>query len=162
MHPDVGKLLWDAQQAAERVARFTAEKTLADYEADDFLRSAVERQFEIVGEALNQLHRLDPATAANIAELPRIVAFRNVLIHGYASVDNRIVWGVIEGSLIFAACVVTSSSGSNLKRVGPVILVTAGDTRQASLPAIQTSPPADIAHPCRGGASAPKNDKISL
>ena len=99
MHPDVGKLLWDAQQAAERVARFTAEKTLADYEADDFLRSAVERQFEIVGEALNQLHRLDPATAANIAELPRIVAFRNVLIHGYASVDNRIVWGVIEGSL---------------------------------------------------------------
>ena len=34
MHPDVGKLLWDAQQAAERVARFTAEKTLADYEAD--------------------------------------------------------------------------------------------------------------------------------
>jgi len=99
MHPDTGKLLWDAQQAAERVARFTATKSFADYEADDFLRSAVERQFEIVGEALNQLSRLDPAAAATIAELPRIVAFRNVLIHGYASVDNRIVWGVIEGSL---------------------------------------------------------------
>ncbi|MGH8847745.1 MAG: HepT-like ribonuclease domain-containing protein, partial [Polaromonas sp.] len=99
MHPDAGKLLWDAQQAAERVARFTATKSFADYEADDFLRSAVERQFEIVGEALNQLSRLDPATATTIAELPRIVAFRNVLIHGYASVDNRIVWGVIEGSL---------------------------------------------------------------
>ncbi|MGH8832720.1 MAG: HepT-like ribonuclease domain-containing protein [Polaromonas sp.] len=91
--------MWDAQQAAERVARFTATKSFADYEADDFLRSAVERQFEIVGEALNQLSRLDPATATTIAELPRIVAFRNVLIHGYASVDNRIVWGVIEGSL---------------------------------------------------------------
>jgi len=99
MHPDTGKLLWDAQQAAERVARFTATKSFADYETDDFLRSAVERQFEIVGEALNQLSRLDPAIAATIAELPRIVAFRNVLIHGYASVDNRIVWGVIEGSL---------------------------------------------------------------
>ena len=91
--------MWDAQQAAERVARFTATKSFADYETDDFLRSAVERQFEIVGEALNQLSRLDPAIAATIAELPRIVAFRNVLIHGYASVDNRIVWGVIEGSL---------------------------------------------------------------
>lgn len=34
-----------------------------------------------------------------ISELPRIVAFRNVLIHGYASVDDRIVWGVIEASL---------------------------------------------------------------
>ena len=99
MHPDAGKLLWDAQQAAERVARFTAEKFFTDYEADDYLRSAVERQFEIVSEALNQLSRLAPATAATIAELPRIVAFRNLLIHGYASVDNRIVWGVIEGSL---------------------------------------------------------------
>ena len=99
MHPDAGKLLWDAQQAAERVARFTAAKSFADYEADDYLRSAVERQFEIIGEALNHLSHLDPVTAAAIAELPRIVAFRNVLIHGYASVDNRIVWGVIEGSL---------------------------------------------------------------
>ena len=99
MHPDAGKLLWDAQQATERVARFTATKSFADYEADDYLRSAVERQFEVVGEALNRLSLLDPATAATIAELPRVVAFRNVLIHGYASVDNRIVWGVIEGSL---------------------------------------------------------------
>lgn len=99
MHPDSGKLLWDAQQAAERVARFAAGKSFAEYSADDYLRSAVERQFEIIGEALNQLSRLDAATAATIEQLPRIVAFRNVLIHGYASVDNRIVWGVIEGSL---------------------------------------------------------------
>jgi len=99
MHPDAGKLLWDAQQAAERVARFTASKSFAEYEADDFLRSAVERQFEIVGEALNQLSRIDATAAATIEVLPRIVAFRNVLIHGYASVDNRIVWGVIDGSL---------------------------------------------------------------
>jgi uncharacterized protein with HEPN domain len=99
MHPDSGKLLWDAQQAAERVARFSAGKSFAEYSADDYLRSAVERQFEVIGEALNQLSRLDAATAATIEELPRIVAFRNVLIHGYASVDNRIVWGVIEGSL---------------------------------------------------------------
>ena len=99
MHPDAGKLLWDAQQAAERVARFTANKSLAEYEADDLLRSAVERQFEIVGEALNQLSRIDATVATTIEVLPRIVAFRNVLVHGYASVDNRIVWGVIEASL---------------------------------------------------------------
>ena len=99
MHPDAGKLLWDAQQAAERVARFTANKSLAEYESDDLLRSAVERQFEIVGEALNQLSRIDATVATTIEVLPRIVAFRNVLVHGYASVDNRIVWGVIEASL---------------------------------------------------------------
>ncbi|MBK8132960.1 MAG: DUF86 domain-containing protein [Gammaproteobacteria bacterium] len=99
MHADARKLLWDAQQAAERIARFTAGKGFADYEADEFLRSAVERQFEVIGEALNHLARVDPQLASQIADLPRIVAFRNILIHGYATVDNRLVWGVIETSL---------------------------------------------------------------
>lgn len=99
MHNDTCKLLWDAQQATERIARFTAGKRFSDYEADEFLRSAVERQFEIVGEALNQLRRIDPRVADQIPSLSRIIAFRNVLIHGYAAVDNRLVWGVIESNL---------------------------------------------------------------
>jgi uncharacterized protein with HEPN domain len=99
MHPDSAKLLWDAQQASQRIMRFTAGKSFAEYEADELLRSGVERQFEIVGEALNQLSRLDQVTALAIPDLPRIVAFRNVLIHGYADVDDRVVWGVIESSL---------------------------------------------------------------
>jgi len=58
------------------------------------LRSAVERQFEIVGESLNQLSRADTALAERIPDLPRIVAFRNLLIHGYAAIDDRLVWEV--------------------------------------------------------------------
>ncbi|MBI2312890.1 MAG: DUF86 domain-containing protein [Betaproteobacteria bacterium] len=99
MHADARKLLWDARQAADRVAQYTAGKSFADYLVDDMLRSAVERQFEIIGEAFSQLRRVDPATAAAIPELPHIVAFRNILIHGYASVDNRLVWGVVEANL---------------------------------------------------------------
>ncbi len=99
MHAEAGKLLWDARQAADRIARFTAGKSFADYSADEQLRSACERQFEIIGEALNQLARIDPGTASAIPDLPRIVAFRNVLIHGYATVDDRLVWGVIETNL---------------------------------------------------------------
>ena len=87
MHADARKLLWDAQQPAERAARFTAEKTFTIYEADDYFRAAVERQFEIIGEAFSKLRQGDPSTAAAITELPRIVALRNVLVHGYASVD---------------------------------------------------------------------------
>ena len=59
MHADARKLLWDARAAAERVTRFTTGRTFAEYEADDYFRSAVERQFEIIGEAFSQLSRLD-------------------------------------------------------------------------------------------------------
>ena len=100
MHADALKLLWDARRAGERVARFTRGKTFADYREDDLLRSGVERQLGIVGEALSQLRRLDPATAESLPELARIVGFRNVLVHGYATVDDRIVWGVVEGNLV--------------------------------------------------------------
>jgi uncharacterized protein with HEPN domain len=99
MHADAEKLLWDASLAADRVARFIAGKTFADYLQDEYLRSAVERQFEIIGEALNRLARTAPSTAAAIDQLARVVAFRNILIHGYATVDNKLAWGVIETHL---------------------------------------------------------------
>ncbi|MGB5638390.1 MAG: HepT-like ribonuclease domain-containing protein [Sedimenticolaceae bacterium] len=83
----------------QRIRRFVARKDFAAYQTDELLRSAVERQFEILGEALNQLSRLDPNMAEKIPDLPRIVAFRNILIHGYASVDDRLVWGVVESRL---------------------------------------------------------------
>jgi uncharacterized protein with HEPN domain len=99
MRPESRKYVWDALQAANRIARFTAGKSFQDYQADDLLRSAVERQFEIIGEALSQFRGVDPDAAAAIPDLPRIVAFRNILIHGYASVDDRLVWGVVEANL---------------------------------------------------------------
>ncbi|QWF22979.1 DUF86 domain-containing protein [Nocardioides sp. LMS-CY] len=58
------------------------------------LRSAVERTIQIVEDALNRLSRVDPEIAAIIPDLPRIVAFRNVLAHGYAIIDDELVWEV--------------------------------------------------------------------
>ena len=75
-----------------------ARKDFAAYRSDELLRSAVERQFEILEEAFNQLSRVDPDLAERIPELPRIVAFRNILIHSYASAD-RLVRGVVESRL---------------------------------------------------------------
>lgn len=63
------------------------------------LRAAVERQFEVIGEAFAGLRRADPTLAAAVPDLPRIVAFHNILIHGYATVDDRLVWGVVERDL---------------------------------------------------------------
>jgi uncharacterized protein with HEPN domain len=60
--------LWDARNGADTIAGFLAGKSFDDYSEDEMLRSAVERQFEIVGEALSQLSRMDRALAARIPD----------------------------------------------------------------------------------------------
>jgi uncharacterized protein with HEPN domain len=71
----------------------TAGRTFAEFDSDLVLRSAVERQFEILGEALGQLDRLDATLAARIPDLRQIVAFRNVLIPKAVLADS---WGIPE------------------------------------------------------------------
>jgi uncharacterized protein with HEPN domain/predicted nucleotidyltransferase len=96
---DPKSLLWDARDAAKAIADMTAGKSFSDFDSDLVLRSAVERQFEILGEALAQLARLDPTLAARIPDLRQIVAFRNVLIHRYARIDRARVWRAVEDDL---------------------------------------------------------------
>jgi uncharacterized protein with HEPN domain len=96
---EVRKYLYDIAVAAEYIAQFTAGKTYEEYCTDPMLRSAVERQFEIIGEALNQLLRREPDLQRRISNAPLIIAFRNRLIHGYANVSDEVVWGVVEGYL---------------------------------------------------------------
>jgi uncharacterized protein with HEPN domain len=96
---EVRKYLFDIVQACDLLDEFTAGKTLADYSLDPLLRSAVERQFEIIGEALSQALRADASLSHRITDSRRIIAFRNRLIHGYASVSNEVVWGVLEANL---------------------------------------------------------------
>ena len=95
----VKKYLYDIQQACQLLKQFTAGKDLQDYEADALLRSGVERQFEVIGEALRQMREVEPGLVDKITEARRIIGFRNVLIHGYASVSNKTVWDVLTTDL---------------------------------------------------------------
>jgi len=99
MRLEAKKHLRDIQTATERIERFTRGKRFDQYAGDEMLRSAVERQFGIIGEALVRLAKDSPDIAAVIPDHAKIIAFRNILIHGYAAVDDRIVWGVIENYL---------------------------------------------------------------
>lgn len=99
MRLETKKYLFDIVEAGKLLLQFSAGKTFEDYAADSLLRSAVERQLEIIGEALAQLVKSDPAIGSSITEYRRIIAFRNVLVHGYAQVDHRIVWDILNSKL---------------------------------------------------------------
>jgi len=96
---EVRKLLFDVAEACELVQQFTAGKTFEDYTSDAFLRSAVERQFEIIGEALGQALRSEPSLSHHSSNTRRIIAFRNRLIHAYSAIAHEVVWGILEVSL---------------------------------------------------------------
>jgi uncharacterized protein with HEPN domain len=97
--PDPRSFLFDIQRACQLITEFTSGMTLPEYAADLKTRSAVERQLEIVGEAIGQMLKLFPEMREEVPQAPRIIAFRNYLIHGYASVSNQVVWGILESDL---------------------------------------------------------------
>lgn len=92
MRREPAAYLWDVCDAAERIGEFIAAVDASRFAKDMLVRSAVERQFEIIGEALNQLSKVAPGIIAEIPDAAKIIAFRNILIHGYTRVDHRIVW----------------------------------------------------------------------
>ena len=96
MQPKSRKLLEDIRDAADFVIEAVRGKSLEDYRSERILRQAVERNFEIIGEAIKRLDQYDPDIAAQIGDYRQIIAFRNVLIHGYDLVDHLLVWNTIE------------------------------------------------------------------
>lgn len=95
MQPKAGAHLWDAAEAAKLVQDFARGKTEAEFTSDLIIRSAIERQLEVLGEALNRLRRDDADTAARVPELDRIVGMRNILAHEYGDIDYEIVWQAV-------------------------------------------------------------------
>lgn len=99
MQLETKKLLEDIRVAADLVFSFIRGKSLDDYRRDAMLKSAVERQFTIIGEAIRRLSNVDRAVVSQIGDFRRIIAFRNVLVHGYDVVSDDVVWDVVEKDL---------------------------------------------------------------
>jgi uncharacterized protein with HEPN domain len=99
MKDEVLKHLYDIREAALAIKAFIAGRSFDDYSKDELLRSGVERKFEIIGEALNRIRRDNPSLMDRIRDHRDIISFRNILVHGYDSIDDRIAWGIIEEDL---------------------------------------------------------------
>jgi uncharacterized protein with HEPN domain len=90
---DPAKYLADIQEQCLWIQQNVKGQSLKDFLGDGLLRPALERKLEIVGEALNQMLKLEPSLELKITDAKKIIAFRNRLIHGYSDLDPEIVWG---------------------------------------------------------------------
>ncbi len=99
MRPDVPKWLEDVRDAAQYILSATQGKTFEAFSSNRTMRQAVERNFEIIGEAINRVARMDETVASRLTDRRRIVAFRNILVHGYDNIDLDVVWAVIQNGL---------------------------------------------------------------
>lgn len=98
MQDKIAKYLYDIQISINSIYDYLGKKRdFVEYENNKLLRRAVEREFEIIGEAVNRIFKLDKEVGISSAE--RIVSLRNYVIHGYDKVDNVIIWGIISRDL---------------------------------------------------------------
>jgi uncharacterized protein with HEPN domain len=99
MPPEALKVLLDILSALADIRTFTSGMDLQGYRANPMCRAAVERKFEVIGEACTRLRDRFPETFTQLTSGHRIIGLRNRLIHGYDSVDDAIVWDVVMSKL---------------------------------------------------------------
>ncbi len=91
---EIKKYLFDIHESIDSIEQYLGEKRdFKAYMADKMLRRAVEREFEIIGEAMGRIEKLD--SSLNISSKKQIISMRNRVIHGYDKIDNEIIWGTI-------------------------------------------------------------------
>lgn len=98
MKPEVKKHLYDVNVSINSIFEYLGEKQdFTAYLNNKLLRRAIEREIEIIGEAINRAIRQDPGL--KIENARRIVDTRNWVIHGYDKVDDVIIWGIVVNHL---------------------------------------------------------------
>jgi uncharacterized protein with HEPN domain len=99
MNDETRKNLFDILHAAEEIKTFVSGMDFKTYQNTLVAKRAVERNFEIIGEALNRIKFKESEILESISEHHRIIGFRNILIHGYDIVDEAIVWKAVTNHL---------------------------------------------------------------
>jgi uncharacterized protein with HEPN domain len=77
----------------------TEGRTLADYENDPLRWAGAKYEFQLIGEAINRIRKIDPDTATRITQHQQIIGFRHILVHEYDDIDDVQVWDIIQNSL---------------------------------------------------------------
>lgn len=93
------KLHEDILRSIQEIESFCHGKTFHDFQEDRGLQLIIERELEIIGEALARLRRDHPTLADRIHNIHKIVGLRNVLAHGYDILEHEILWDIVENKI---------------------------------------------------------------
>ena len=88
-------------EAIERIEEYVAELDEMTFLDNKLVQDAVIRNFEVIGEASNNIEKRFPEFVAAHPELPLTSAYqmRNAVAHGYFQVDFEILWKTIQRDL---------------------------------------------------------------
>ena len=94
MNQEIKKYLFDILESINSIENYLGEKRdFFVYNSNKMLRRAVERELEIIGEALNYIDKIDKNI--EITSKRQIINTRNRVIHSYDRIDNEIIWGIL-------------------------------------------------------------------
>lgn len=100
MERDAKTYFYSIRQSCQLIRDFTRDADFQKYETDWLIKSAVERQFIIIGEAINRLKQVDENAYRKIPQAEKIIGFRNILVHGYEAISDQFVWEIIQVHLV--------------------------------------------------------------
>lgn len=92
------KLLLDILESVRSIdEHLSYKRDFQLYLSNKTMRRSVERELEIIGEAVSHLVKINPDI--NITSSRRIIDLRNIIIHAYDAVNNEMIWAVIVNHL---------------------------------------------------------------
>jgi uncharacterized protein with HEPN domain len=98
MDDEVKKWLFDIRASIDSINNYVGDRRIfEEYERNKILRRAVEREIEIIGEAISRLRKHSPDII--ILNSAQIMATRNRIVHAYDAVNNSIIWGIVVNHL---------------------------------------------------------------
>jgi uncharacterized protein with HEPN domain len=100
MERDTNTYLYEIMQSCQNIQNFINDLDFQAYSVNLLIKSAVERQFIIIGEALNRIKQSAPTIYQQVPEADRIIGFRNIIVHGYDIVSDQLVWQIIQSHLV--------------------------------------------------------------
>ena len=91
------KWLYDIQFAINEIDAFfnEVEKDFFQYKSNTMLKRAVERNLEIIGEAVNRIINRDNLFTEKISNAKAIIGLRNQVIHAYDSISDENIWSIL-------------------------------------------------------------------